>query len=68
MHFARVGSVIPNNSLALKVIAKLANVWYPAIPVDDFAAAMLNGVLLGDAEQIVTHEELRVRGRAIVKS
>jgi hypothetical protein len=63
VHLARVGSVIPKNNKALHVVGVLTSPFYPAIGVDTFGAAMIYGIIHGDAEQTVSHEELVKRGK-----
>ncbi|KFY79032.1 hypothetical protein V499_01928 [Pseudogymnoascus sp. VKM F-103] len=64
---ARVGSVIPKGNGMLAIIGPLTASIQPIIGIDELAVSMVDVVLNGAETQLVSHEELVARGKALVK-
>ncbi|KAF4615627.1 hypothetical protein G7Y89_g15280 [Cudoniella acicularis] len=76
--FARVGSVIPRNNIVMAVLGVLTNPLYPAIGVEEFAAALIDVAVseqgrrkvdvgkVTDDEGVILHEEMKRRGKEIL--
>lgn len=58
--------MIPN-TIAMKILGALTNPLYPAIGVEIFAAAMVDGAVKGEGEVIVEHGELVRRGEEALR-
>ncbi|CZR63958.1 uncharacterized protein PAC_13855 [Phialocephala subalpina] len=65
-YLPRPGSVIPPNSMLLTIAGKLTNGLYPALKVEEFAAAMIGVAINGASEQIISHDDLKNKGRALL--
>ncbi|KUJ14362.1 uncharacterized protein LY89DRAFT_736408 [Mollisia scopiformis] len=65
-YFPRVGSVIPPNNKLLSIAGSLTNSLYPALKAEELAASMIDVAINGGAEQIVSHDELKNRGRSLL--
>jgi hypothetical protein len=63
---ARPGSVIPGDSWAMSVVGVLSAPIYPTLSVKELAAAMIELAVAGGERQIVMHEDLKERGRALL--
>lgn len=59
-------SVIPPNSVMLTIAGKLTNPLYPALKAEELAAAMIEVAVNGGSEQIIPHDELKNKGRALL--
>lgn len=65
-YLARVGSVIPPKSIVMTVLGVLTNPLYPALKAEEMAAAMIEISINGSQQQVVSHDELKVKGRALL--
>lgn len=60
-----MGSVIPTNSRVIALIVGLTISLYPAMKVEELAAALVDIALNGSEMHLVTHDELVAKGKAV---
>lgn len=65
-HIPKPGSVIPPNSMLLTIAVKLTTPLYPALKAEELAATMIDVAINGALQQIISHDELKYKGRTLL--
>jgi hypothetical protein len=65
-YIARPGSVIPSNSMLMSILGALTGPLYPAMKVEELAAAMIDTAIRGGDVQTIMHDDLKAKAKALL--